>query len=366
MPGGEISVMVHLVGEQPLPNLFAALSFRAATNIFIHSRKTRPVAERLVKYLNQQGMNAVTMKVKPNDYHDNVNAILSLLEKYGGEGERIWFNITGGTKIMSLVSTISAMMNRMIFFYYDYMTKRFLIFAPKPNGYPIATARPLNIKLGIRDILFVHGYTVETVERPPTSVQVELAELIGVNALKILRGCGLRKWQGNTLEMVSWGRNCDEDLKPIINQIRRLNRRLPRKRGPANFLAGGWLEVFVYNRLKPFMDEAFYGVKVISDRMVHNEIDFLGVRDNELYVVSCKTVKKADGFYKDHIAEIEVLSRLLGGLFPKKALVSTMLGRNSKAGGIKDRAEQYGIKLITLEDMERIDEKFAELFGLKT
>ncbi|GEM_PF-4027734 len=357
-----IDVMVHLIGEQVMPNLLAAFQFRPKYNILIHTERTLYVARRLQKSLEDRKLHAELRQVVSNDYIDMVRLVSRIAEDY--RGKTIWFNITGGTKIMSFVSLISAIKDDRIFLYYNYVTQQFLLFTPRRDDYPILTTRKLNVRLDIPTILTAHGYNLVEFRRSEPEAERKLAEFIGRNAYRLLDRCNLGGWSGNFLQMVlrNYPKICSESVKGIVETIREMVGEI--KPPVNNFLQGLWLEHYVFQQLSPLMDQAFYNVKIVSEGGVSNEIDFLGVRKNRLYVVSCKVVrKKATSVYKDHIAELDVLSKLMGGTFARKALVTaTRIGRGSAT---RRRAHEYDIRVFDISTFRNLRRQFARAFNLR-
>ncbi len=89
-----MKILINLIGEQPIPNLLPILHFKPDKTIVMHTQRTFAVALRLQKIVK----NIELVSTKPFDFPENIKKLHSI---YEDSGDYI-FNITGGTKIMSV------------------------------------------------------------------------------------------------------------------------------------------------------------------------------------------------------------------------------------------------------------------------
>jgi hypothetical protein len=86
--------LINLIGEQPIPNLLPILYLKPAKTIILSTPTTENIAKRIQKLTD----NCTKIIVEPYDiqeFKDTVNKLINQNEEYV-------FNITGGTKIMSV------------------------------------------------------------------------------------------------------------------------------------------------------------------------------------------------------------------------------------------------------------------------
>ena len=117
-----MTVMIALVGEQPLPNFLPALHYTPTHVLLIHTEKTRPQFENLKTVLKQKQVKVSGVKTEEKievfgvetDPYD-ISAIVSAINEELAQNKKLtqtietssqslMFNLTGGTKIMSLAA----------------------------------------------------------------------------------------------------------------------------------------------------------------------------------------------------------------------------------------------------------------------
>ncbi len=98
-----MKILVNLIGEQPIPNLLPALYLKPEKNIILYTDKTSSVAKRLHKIGIMYGeRKTISQKRKIEAYNINsvINTLVEIFNTY--QNDEIIFNITGGTKLMSI------------------------------------------------------------------------------------------------------------------------------------------------------------------------------------------------------------------------------------------------------------------------
>jgi len=89
-----MKVLVNLIGEQPIPNILPAMFLNPDKNIILYTAKTKCVANRITNILSNCE-NVLISAYEFGEITNKLNIITSSKDKY-------IFNITGGTKLMSL------------------------------------------------------------------------------------------------------------------------------------------------------------------------------------------------------------------------------------------------------------------------
>ncbi|MBE6072610.1 MAG: DUF1887 family protein [Clostridium butyricum] len=111
------------------------------------------------------------------------------------------------------------------------------------------------------------------------------------------------------------------------------------------FKSGTWLEVLtniVINEIRE-IDEVKSGVVFLwkeQEGKIRNELDILAVKDSVLICISCKDSEKYD---ENALNELEVYSKRIGGSNTKKILVAT---KSPCKKCVYERAEAMGIHLV--------------------
>ena len=88
------TILINLIGEQPVPNLLVIKHMQPSENILLYSDTTEKTAKRLERLVQVKKK----IKTDPYDIDKIVSETISFLES----DNKLVFNITGGTKIMSV------------------------------------------------------------------------------------------------------------------------------------------------------------------------------------------------------------------------------------------------------------------------
>jgi len=102
---GNCKAMVCLVGEQPIPNLIPVRHFKPEIALLVHSTETVGVANNLKKVLEEKNkIYAQTSQLIPFEIHDSSKLRTELEKKadFSLGKDEVLFNVTGGTKAMSI------------------------------------------------------------------------------------------------------------------------------------------------------------------------------------------------------------------------------------------------------------------------
>lgn len=259
----------------------------------------------------------------------------------------IVFNITGGSKLMSLGISLAAQLYRgegeIIYVHTEHKTKEII----NPQNLS-SELKPLKSVLRIKSVLSVLGYTI-AVDNTHQKNQV-LDQISSRKDLtyKIANFC---IDSPNLIEDVNFQlSNGTESKLGVINLNNNLKQYLPlfetmEKLGLVSkldndkykvtdpdlkkYITGGWLEEFIFlklNNLDPQIDLGL-GVRAVSeDGEYKNEFDVLAIRDNNFLVCECKTTRpKGKGKGKGNSPDIYKLNSIAleyGGALARKWYVS--------------------------------------------
>lgn len=87
-------VLINLIGEQPIPNLLPVFHLKPEKTIILYTATTNNTAKRIEKLIE----NCEKKLVEPYDINQFKEVVKKIINPY----DRCIFNITGGTKIMSV------------------------------------------------------------------------------------------------------------------------------------------------------------------------------------------------------------------------------------------------------------------------
>lgn len=130
----EFKKVYHLVGEQTLPVFIAAVQFSPEATHYLlttEAKKTKDAAKRLLKTLEKAGRHAelhyIGKEAEAVSFPVLNEAIGKVLEETNGGHEAAAFDLTGGTKPMSIVSLLHAERTEgMAAYYLDFQGRRLI------------------------------------------------------------------------------------------------------------------------------------------------------------------------------------------------------------------------------------------------
>lgn len=149
--------VASLIGEQPIPILLPLRYLSPKEAVFIYTDRTEYVANRLRNLVKGQ-MNVYDIKVLPYDINSIRNAIQEWMSRHRQSASDWIFNLTGGTKLMSIAAYEIAARHRAPFVYLESETKQPVLYRYdfKGNEYQITESQELRPLICIEDYLKVH------------------------------------------------------------------------------------------------------------------------------------------------------------------------------------------------------------------
>lgn len=155
-----MKTLISLIGEQPIPNLLPILFLKPEKNVLLYSDLTESAAKKLEKLLT----NSDKAKVDAYDIDSIKNFVLNKIQNT----DDIIFNITGGTKLMSLALFQLALGKKNKFVYFQSEENQSILFDYKVEGGNIICNRVIlpeliNNELYLKAHLF--DYTLAKTEK---------------------------------------------------------------------------------------------------------------------------------------------------------------------------------------------------------
>lgn len=154
--------LLHLIGEQPIPNLLVARALNAKVNLLCYSETTQKVAVNLSRMLTGAELHAI----EPYDLLRALEQINALCKTDP------WINLTGGTKPMALAAYEVARARRLPWLYLQSEGGKSILYhyAFGEHGLTRVDRHALHILINIDDYLSAHGLHPHA-ERGPANEQ---------------------------------------------------------------------------------------------------------------------------------------------------------------------------------------------------
>jgi hypothetical protein len=152
-----MTTLISLIGEQPLPNLLPIRALKPKRVALMHTASTHAVAQRLKRLIDAP---VDFIDVKPYDVRDGQQKLKHYLQKTSGP---MVYNLTGGTKMMSLATYTVAVSNRSAVVYLQTQGNRSRLYTYRvsSSGLIESGASELPVLITADDYLCAHvaGYT---------------------------------------------------------------------------------------------------------------------------------------------------------------------------------------------------------------
>lgn len=306
-----MKTIVNIVSEQTIPNyLFVKEMYEQGDNVIWILTEDKKKALEPMKYLEtsltKENHKRIYLK---NGGEEDVDYMTSLLKNNIETTGDYLVNLTGGTKLMSLVvyNFFKENCKNSLFYYMP-------IGANKIIDINNATVKDIAYKLEVKEYLKLYG--LEGRGNGNAYLGFEEAKFMYEKYKDIQHSDEIIKLRGNEEEL--------KQLKITDSEVRRLKKyrnnlseiaiskledkdiiaflsqnNLPTKKygmissKDANYLTGGWFEDFVYyleeENVAP--DDILHSINIYrsGDRQNNNEIDVIYTKNNKLYVIECKT-----------------------------------------------------------------------------
>ena len=398
--------LVSLISDQPMPNVMAVLQreqSELAEQRFTHlefivsadkndlskyDRRFDEIGKRLETFFKNRGYNVSRRPpVDPYNIKTALKACKEAVDALKERGYDVVFNITGGTKLMSLAAYLCAQHNQIEAIYVE-SRDRFLISLSSASNLTNAIAtdaleterKPLEEELfseiDVSSYLALYGKEINTsikIDDIPQE-QVDKARIIGQfysllrNRLKNLED-EIRVEYKKT-KAVSW---------PFQLELKKLTRTERDALDCFNangifawdsaknilscdslqraFLKGKWLEVFVLDKLSA--SELFHDVRGnVTIKSWSGECDVVLTVNAQLAIIECKS----DAILSEQFGKIRALQRDRGGLYGRSFFIRS----GEKKDEVDRAAEFYGIdKVIDAEELPKLVEIVAKSMGIQ-
>ncbi len=381
----KFDIHVCLISEQAAANLLPIFdkNIRPKKAIFLVTERMQKLADNLKRTFSQKGVAVNIIRLTdPYDFIELEKEITNAIDAY--QYDDIALNLTGGTKPMAIVAqSIFAILDKPAF--YVNSDNAQIILLPKV-GEKALRFYSLQIQTELAPYLESYGYNIHQLGNTKINdEQSKLAYTLVKNYDQYKKFIPTLNWITNeksSKEKYKYNLaenstisdkfesfiydlykdyiiNYDDSIIDFMNEENRF------------FLAGGWLEHYVYQEIKEIkkISDLALGVKVVNSHFKPqkndfakenqgntNELDVAFMANNILHIIECKTKKMDDE--KDILYKLETLKHY-GGKMTKVCLVTYLPISQS----LENRAKELNIDIIQTKDLQRIKTKIQEWIG---
>ena len=334
-------IHVCLVSKQPIPNIIPLKIENLKPNrvVLLVSDDMRTEASRLEEVVKSFGIDVEMRGIKPYTLSDARDVVLNVLAE--NSEQDIWLNVTGGTKIMALAAfEVFYTSDKRPIIYVDTQNKQIYKLSPKEEIYRFEDV------IKVKTYLRLYGQIVEAGNRSLSRETLLAKKLIEdynrfEKALGVINSyvATLIREEGTETEPFTREDLNEKGVRELLNilcvgGICRFqdNRLLFENPESVRFVAGGWLEEYVYNVVRSIdeVHDAIYNVKVKRDyagnNSVNNEYDVVFTSNNRFFMIECKTSRlegpDREERTSDVIYKLDSLKERAGGIYGKAMLVS--------------------------------------------
>jgi len=344
---------IALISEQPLPVIYGIWQEKPDFVSFLVTKGYEEIVENIVSVAKQkQNFDYDVINVDPYDKKKMKDYFSNLDDKSNWS-----VNVTGGTKIMSILATMYGSQLKAEIFYVKPSEHKEEIIYPFSSG----ESQTIEFKLNIEQYLKAHGKNIHSFnsEIDLINKRFPLTNFIANNnwVIKFLEEMRAT-WHDKGI------RRGDVFFKEHKHHFMRMTFIKPKKtklkKGlkdiqieyglvshPAEiiikqdtYISGAWLEDYIYFCIKNDADDSLLNVEIESkNKKGLNEIDVMAIKNNRLHIISCKTGKKLQNASQYELIHYK---NIAGGIYAKPYLISI----STPGPMILERIADYKIKTV--------------------
>jgi hypothetical protein len=351
----EYDMMIHLVGEQPVPNLIAMRQFEVPKHLLIATEQTARTAENLKK--TQPNVSVVRID-NPYDIARTTGQIEGKIK--AATSQRPVFNLTGGTKMMFAAALDVARSRQAPSFYVETRP------APTLHWLEPKNDQPLKPVMRVDDFFRLAGHGIQDPGVWDAVPERQERVVLTQNVWKVRNKLG--KFHGRFSKYESpkaplpegpSGFQIDEDSSAktctltVAGQTGHFSGRLDL----ARYLGGCWFEEFCYALLKPMeqrgviqdlrfsLKPAWTDEQEAGKEHGIQECDLVFTDGFRLYIIECK----AGSLKQEYVQVLENNARKFGGTMT----VGVLLAAFPVEKRFVQRIESSQIAALAGWDLER-------------
>lgn len=366
-----MKVLLCLLSDQHVPNLLSVHHYKPDRLVLIETAqmKSRDAARHFLTALTLGGLDYdARHHVEPLNAEDSLDSVRQALQAaYGRHPTDQWTaNLTGGTKPMSIATYefFKALGGDLV---YTNVARPSRIIDITGNRTDTCDHRPR-----VKEFLAGYGFESRKADDKLDEAETRARERVG-SAILLARHASEKdvlalddterkraRDKGIELPAERFAFPCEELRQSWLGAAP--TRLLTRYE--AEFLTGGWLEVFVWDLLTRHADaldvwDIRLGMEVgrCGDAS-GNDFDVAFMHNHGLSMVECKSGSQDHDPGSDILYKVEAVTRQFRALRVRSSLVTTGKNVLDKQGRVKDairtRAEIYGCRVLTAEQIRQL------------
>lgn len=369
-------VLLCLLSDQHVPNLLSVHHYKPDRLVLIETAqmKSRDAARHFLTALKLGGLDYdARHHVEPLNAEDNLDSVRQALQAaYGKHPTDQWIaNLTGGTKPMSIATYefFKALGGNLV---YTNVASPSQIINITGNCTDTCAHRP-----GIKEFLAGYGFESRKADAKLDEAETRAREWVR-SAILLARHASEKdvlalddherkraRDKGIELPAERFAFPCEELRQSWLGAAP--TRKLTKYE--AEFLTGGWLEVFVWDLLTRHADaldvwDIRLGMEVgRRGDASGNDFDVAFMHNHGLSMVECKSGSQDHDPGSDILYKVEAVTRQFRALRVRSSLVTTGTNVLDKQGRVKDairtRAEIYGCRVLTADQIRQLASEAA-------
>lgn len=337
---GAYDLIIHLLGEQTIPVLFGMRQFSAKEHVLLTTKEYEAQAQRLAKTVGSRQEPVIILD--PFKPADTRRAITKVLEEFAPNA-RVAVNMTGGTKLM-FAGALSACWEFALDPFYVEIKQHNIIFLRDGTQVPFVGVS------SVEDFFSAGGFT--TILPGHCSRDLTTAKSLQITETQKIwaKRDALRELYKNTQFqefLYRWNKSNSKsrhtwpfsflwahghasiDKEGTPQFVLHGETILAPKYNFFSFLAGGWLEEYIYSLLRPLESEGVIrdlrvGLEIgyrkgKTARQTAQEFDVSFTDGKRLWIIECK----AGNLKQDTIQKLGNNIRIYGGVAARGLLISS-------------------------------------------
>ena len=306
--------------------------------------------------------------------------ICRTINKMADKESVYYVNLAGGTRYMAL-SVQHVFSNYHSIFFYIQTRENFIVRTIFDNSIydDDDEVIPIRHKMSLGEYFEVHGLSHD-LDQPKDLIsdEAKAKRMFDLFANHRLNNADYKvldtlreKYRGlNYINIFDVENNIDGRLTPIPNLSKFLNyiKFNPAEEGlldreELDYLTGGWFEEYIYYLVKSVFqpDDIAIGVHIdgCTEIKHNNELDVVFIRNNQLFVIECKSGIKTDSMFNEIVYKVCALKEVLLGIDCHSYIFSL---KKDPTGELKKVAKYMNINFLDYDCLTH-PEKLKKEFG---
>ncbi len=363
---------IVIISEQLIPNFIPLYLNKEKIN-FVYIIATSQMKKKYEIFAQIcSTYNWKCQKIEVSSY--NYPEIIEKLNKHIPQEENLHFNLTGGTKMMTISAYEFCQKRKIRSLYVDTANQKILQITPEFKETPLPDI------LDLENYLSLYGYKIKSKEtkKPEKKFLASIPELLNIvcknkKFFSILNYLSSQANNSNNKVMIKKNSTYIKKQLSFLQERKMLNINkdtiIFTGEKERFFCNGGWLEDYVFTCLLELKEEIGIkdlakNIKVVDLEENKNELDIAFCIKNKLYIIECKTTKKTDFESSkkplktdvDYLYKLESIKNKVAGIYGYPIFIGLHTSDN-----LIQRARSWGIRIISDKKLKNLKEEIKKL-----